>query len=290
MEKLYARLNGILSCDPGSRGLIGNIELPDLKMAAGLLKNSSRVLIITGFPITGMGIGETDGPIGAAAMAYALMKAGKTPFILTDKMSSRLCAACMGALGLPTGSLIAMTLDSTSDDCQLVYDAVMPDLIISIERPGKGKDGHFHNMRGELIDDMIADTDWFMTLDIPTIAIGDGGNELGMGAYFSAIKEFVPHGELIAAEKGCIMPLVAGVSNWWGWGVSALVAAQFGKECMTTEAQERAQLAACVAAGGVDGVLKQQILSVDGMMGGGISEIHAPICEALSQYLSQKCE
>lgn len=288
MEKLHARLNEILSLDPGARGLIGNIEAPDLDMAGKLLRNASRVLIVTGFPITGMGIGETDGPIGAASIAYALMKAGKKPFIITDKMSSRLCAACMGALGLPSEILIAMTLDSTSEDCQLVYDAVMPDLVISIERPGKGTDGHFHNMRGEFIDDMVADTDHFLSLDIPSVAIGDGGNELGMGAYFTAIKNHVKHGELIASEKCCTLPLVAGISNWWGWGIAALLGAEYGIECMTNEAQERAQLSACVAAGGVDGVLKEQILSVDGMEGGGICEIHAPIREALEKYLSEK--
>ena len=33
-----------------------------------------------------------------------------------------------------------------------------PTHFISLERPGKAADGHYHNMRGEIIDNMIADS------------------------------------------------------------------------------------------------------------------------------------
>ena len=62
-----------------------------------------------------------------------------------------------------------------------------PTHLISLERPGKAENGHYHSMRGEVLDDMITDSALFLSeakkAGAVTISIGDGGNEMGMGTY-----------------------------------------------------------------------------------------------------------
>lgn len=289
MNKLFEELQTIVSLDPGKRGLLENIPPSDLSKAAQLMKDANRVIIVTGFPITGMDIGETDGPIGAVSLAAALQKVGKQVYIATDPLSDALVGACCDCLSLrsqfPPVLVASIALTEGKEGCDALLDLAKPDLIIAIERPGKGKDGHFHNMRGQFIDHMTADTDSLLEAGIPVIAIGDGGNELGMGNYFDIIGRFVNHGELIAAEKTCTVPLAAGISNFWGWGLSAVLSAVYKKDLMTSAFEEETLLEACVKAGGVDGVLKEAILSVDGLAGGGIREVHAPIRAAMETYL-----
>ncbi|MBQ3091176.1 MAG: DUF4392 domain-containing protein, partial [Clostridia bacterium] len=77
MQMLHKRLLEAVSLDPGRRGLLENIPAPDLDKAAELLEKANRIVLVTGFPITGMDIGETDGPIGTVSLASALQKAGK---------------------------------------------------------------------------------------------------------------------------------------------------------------------------------------------------------------------
>ena len=290
MKMLHKRLLEAVSLDPGSRGLLENIPAPDLDKAAELLEKANRIVLVTGFPITGMDIGETDGPIGTVSLASALQKAGKQVWIATDALSDGMTAACCDVLNLrgqmPPVFVATIDLKEGKEGCDALLELAKPDLIITLERPGKGRDGHFHNMRGQFIDHMTADTDSLLEAGIPVISIGDGGNELGMGNYFGIIEQFVNHGALIAAEKCCTVPLAAGISNFWGWGLSALLSAIYKKDLMTTAFEEEALLEACVKAGGVDGVLKEAILSVDGLAGGGIREVHAPIRAAMEDFLN----
>ena len=100
---------------------------------------------------------------------------------------------------------------------------------------------------------------------MPTVGIGDGGNELGMGCYRSWIQETVPHGDLICADRAADYPLAAGVSNWWGWGLAALLSAESGKALLPSDQEEIALLEAVLAAGGLDGVTKEPTMSVDNL-------------------------
>ena len=289
MNNLHQHLWDAVRLDPGKRGLLDHMPTPDLDKAAELLEKANRIVLVTGFPITGANVGETDGPIGTVSLAAALQKAGKQAWIVTDALSEQLVGACCDCLNLrgqlPPVMVASAALEDGKAACDALLELAQPDLIITLERPGKGCDGHFHNMRGEIIDHMIADTDSLLEAGIPVISIGDGGNELGMGNYFDIIGKHVNHGELIAAEKCCTVPLAAGISNFWGWGLSALLSAIYKKDLMTSAFEEEGLLEACVKAGGVDGVLKEAILSVDGLMGGGIQEVHAPIRAAMEEYL-----
>jgi hypothetical protein len=45
---------------------------------------------------------------------------------------------------------------------------------------------------------------WIAKRDIPTTGVGDGGNEIGMGAIREAVHEFVPHGKVLCAKLAMI--------------------------------------------------------------------------------------
>lgn len=270
----------------GNRGL--RAPMPALRELSGVLLRSRCALVLTGFPVDcGAVAGETDGPIGAAEIAGALTALGCRVLAATDAPSFRSVRSAL-ELAAPGAELTAVPFLETERFFRRLFDSYRPDLVLSIERPGKGADGHFHNMRGVVIDRMVADTDGCFCLarrqGIPTVAIGDGGNELGMGALFSQVCVHVPHGAEIAAVEPARFTLAAGVSNWWGAGLAALLSHATGRELMLSEQEEMELLRAVVGAGAVDGCTGRRTMSVDGLE----LSAHLRVRRALMQLLKEQ--
>lgn len=76
------------------------------------------------------------------------------------------------------------------------------DCLVACERAGMADDGKYHTMKGGVMPtasvDRVEDI-WQRALDLEilTIAIGDGGNELGMGKVHEEIITTIPEGDLI---------------------------------------------------------------------------------------------
>jgi hypothetical protein len=81
-------------------------------------------------------------------------------------------------------------------------------------------------MRGEDIGSYTAPLDdLFSAGPWETIAIGDGGNEIGMGTIArSLIARYVAHGEIIASVTSAQHLIVAGVSNWGAYAMIGALA------------------------------------------------------------------
>ena len=62
-----------------------------------------------------------------------------------------------------------------------LLDQLDPDLLLSIERCSRSRDDTYLNMRSVDISDQTARLDYLFESDIPSVGIGDGGNEIGMG-------------------------------------------------------------------------------------------------------------
>ena len=267
----YTELYEIMSFDAGGRGLHG--PMPDLPELGASLLRAECVLILTGFPVFSGGdaaapVGETDGPPGAAELAAALGNLGCSVFVATDRPSFPMVAAALKAAA-PAAEAVQIPETGTGAFAAKLLDALRPSHLIALERPGKGPDGHFHSMRGGIIDRGTADTDCFLTLarqrGITTVGIGDGGNELGMGTLRGQVARSVPHGEMIAAQLPADYTLTSGVSNWWGAGLAALLSYETGRELLIGDAEAHALLRAVLEAGGVDGCTGTSTMTVDGL-------------------------
>ncbi|MBR6501605.1 MAG: DUF4392 domain-containing protein [Firmicutes bacterium] len=264
-----AELLKIMRHDMG-RGLLDDIPDVDLEEIAEDLTYAKRVLILTGFPVRcpdGFH-GETDGPSGATNLAAALNRCGVEVWIVTDGPSYPLLKAATAFMAPKTTVLCVEGRQSAALAAEWV-DRIQPTHVISLERPGMAEDGHYHNVRGLIIDDMVTDTEPFYQEarhhGAHTIAIGDGGNELGMGAYRKQVIANVPSGELVCAYQKADWTLASGISNWWGWGIAAMLSVKKGTMLLPTLEQEEELLRVVVEAGGVDGVTARPEMTVDNM-------------------------
>jgi hypothetical protein len=98
-----------------------------------------------------------------------------------------------------------------------------------------------------------------------TVGIGDGGNEVGMGAARARVARLGRLQARIASVVSVDHLVVAGVSNWGGYGVVAALARLARRDLLHTPNLERRAVEACVAAGAADGVTRRREATVDGL-------------------------
>lgn len=293
MKRFFDDISDILSQDPGGRGLMRFLPRPDPAPAYAALGNVRRALIVTGFPIRtpdGRVACETDGPAGAADMAHALAACGAAVGIATDETSFAQVRAAADCRAPAVRTYLVRRGDPAAAR-RLVLD-LAPTHVIAIERPGKAADGHFYTSRGAMIDDLLADTDLLYSLaresGALSIAIGDGGNELGTGAHREAVSRLLPGGGAIAAAQDADITLMTGVSNWWGWGIAALLSARAGQDLLPSDAQQTRLMRAVLDAGAVDGVTRLRAMSVDNLALDVHLEVLGRIRASLRSYLARR--
>ena len=242
--------------------------------AASALASAPRVSVglITGFyvPRGAPPAAETDGPVGAAMLAAALRCVGATCRVATDEPCRATCAAALQGIDVP---LDVVPFGGTVEGTIANWCGFGVTHAISIERCGRSADGAPRNMRGEDISAFTLPLDsLFLAPWWRKIAIGDGGNEIGMGSLpASLIGADVAHGEMIACATPAEHLIVAGVSNWGAYGLIGALAVlrQDWREtlidCLDPE-RDAAILRACVNDGpAVDGVTRQRTLTVDSL-------------------------
>lgn len=268
LTQAIARIETLARHDPGSRGLASFAATRELPAAAAELLRGERVVVVTGFCIRAAMIGETDGPSGALAVADALRRLGKDVVLVSDRYSSGLLAAGAAQFGAPFATHV-VDLPQAGADAQI--DSLLADFrptqVLAIERPGRAVDGHCYSMRGEILDDLVPATDRLLAPrpSCRTIAIGDGGNELGFGSLRESLKSRVAHGELIFCATPADYLIPAGISNWGAFALVGALSLLAGRLLLRPPEHERAVLQALLAAGAVDGCTRKAELSVDGL-------------------------
>lgn len=276
-----------------------------------LARFGKTVWLLTGFFIPGATppAAETDGPLGTALLAAALTALGMDVTIFTDRHCADCVTFSAEQYRLPNETVQALPRDydvlsrwivqelGSSRNARLSH-------VISIERVGPsyslfdfgrciepGSFGqafaamvpaehhnHCHNMRGIVIDEYTAplhaviETVSEQRPGVRTIGVGDGGNEIGMGAIpWDEIRRRLsgPAAHLIPCRVATDWTVLTGVSNWGAQALAAGVCARRGRpEVMaawTTESEE-SRLKNLVAAGlAVDGVTRLYEPTVDGL-------------------------
>ena len=264
-EKLAAILAAVQT-DPGNRGLARDPEdnlftatKGDFQRACARVSKSGRASIRTGFYIPSASHFETDGPLGAFFIERALAKCGI--LVITTCTEPPLRDALRAAR-----SIFNITIEFTH-----TREVCIPE--IWIERTGPANDGKYYTMRGN-------DTSSFIHPEIPkrndspfsgpTIGIGDGGNEIGMGKIpHETIVKNIPNGDLIHCRVPTDHLIVAGVSNWGAYALAAGIFVLKGitpPDDLFDPDREREILEVMVKAGPlVDGVTGRQEGTVDGL-------------------------
>ena len=287
MDTFLRNVDRIMRQDPGGRGLLSALPENPVFELADELRTFRKVFLLTGFPVRltdGKAVCETDGPLGIVDIAVALSRLQIPYLILSDEESSGILRAGMRSRDLPDAVHLLCHTDPAGDILRLLA-AHAPSHVLTLERPGKAADGHYHNMRGAVIDDLITDTSMFLSLarenGIRSVSVGDGGNESGMGALRGLIHSSIPLGSLICADDTADIPLVSGVSNWWGDGICAVLSKETGLDLLPSEEELGKTLEAVVRAGSVDGVTKEARNTVDGLP----EEVHRKIISDLRALL-----
>lgn len=286
----FNKLDEAMRYDPGNRGLLANAPANPLDRLQEALTKITGVVILTGFPVR-LGLhnftGETDGPLGAANLAFAFESIGVPVWLLTDEEAYWVVNAAVTRRGCKCRPLMLPRYEA-DEFIAAQLDAIQPSHVLTIERPGKALDGHYHNMRGGIIDAMFVDASSIIEAarerGITTISIGDGGNEIGMGALAETIERYVPHGEAICAREVADIALISGVSNWWGWGVSALLSKMYGINLLPSDEMERGMLHEMVLAGSVDGCTKRPEETVDNLS----MEVHLGVLNNVRAAMLEK--
>jgi hypothetical protein len=233
----------------------------------------ARVGIITGFFVPGAvpPAAETDGPCGAALLARAFGGVGIVCRLATDIPCRDACVAALAAAGAAEVVVDAVALGASLAPLIAAWRAAGVGHALAIERCGRSADGAPRNMRGEDIGAYTANLDErFLAGPWDTIAIGDGGNEIGMGSLPRAlVARHVAHGETIACVTPARHLIVAGVSHWGAYALIAALAAiraDWRPRLMACldEGLDRHILETTVARGpAVDGVSRRQTATID---------------------------
>lgn len=243
------------------------------KIAAETSRGDSA-FIVTGFPIIPKKLWETDGPLGAAVLAETLRMVGLKPLLITDNG----CVEILRAVS-PNMQVSEFPVDEEQAqfEAENLISKFSPSVLIAIERPGWNEKHKYHNMKGKNISDLVGKTDYLFNhgrkVGIATVAVGDGGNELGCGAIAETVRRHVhygakcqcPCGGGIAAATSADVLVVSGVSNWGSYGIATCLSLLRNVEYKHDGENELRLLKRVVKAGAIDSMTLESKPFVDGV-------------------------
>ncbi len=224
------------------------------RRAAKIILNNKGVVVIgTGFPVSGSF--ESDGPIGAIALYRVLVDLAYEPVFACAPPISKILSN-----GFLTYELPLAGWNESRPAIRKALKDLDPQLIVSIERPGVAADGRYYNMRKKDITDATAKFDLFLLeSNCPSIAFGDGGNEIGMGKVTEALANM----DIIPSVTSCDELVIASVSNWGVYGVLAMLCELLDRDLF--ERVDPESIANYLVANGcVDGVTNRKEATEDG--------------------------
>lgn len=225
-----------------------------LRAAKSLFDAKETILIGTGFAVKQTF--ETDGPVGAIALYNVLKGLGKNPILVSGNPLYSAIKDDFNCFELPLNNFHNASVFS-----QATLAELKPDCVLSIERPGLSHDNKYYNMRGIDISADCGCFDFFMNdANCPTVAIGDGGNEIGMGN----LSQFMTEMNIMPCLTQCDELLLADVSNWAAYGIIAFLS-RWHRQDLLAGIDTLAILQYLSKRGSVDGVTHKNELTEDGL-------------------------
>ncbi len=253
------------------------LTLPAAEAFIPLIQKEKKIFIYTGFYVNGAG--ETDGPVGAKVLYDAMKTLSLSPLIITD-------TSCTNYFTGMDAVIINYGGGSDSQFKKLLREE-QPIAHISIERLSANREGRYCNCSGKDITAFSPPLDRLFAMAglpefavssfastsaptfAPTFAIGDGGNEIGMGNFADLIEK---HLHFSPAQTTCDYPILSTVSNWGAYGFLAAIQKILQKKSgrknipkllpQFSEVEEF--LCHIVSCGATDGISGRNEMSVDG--------------------------
>lgn len=258
---LWARLDAAIRRDPGHRG-VGELGRSNpLEAACRALTEAGSVLVVSGFLHVGTGLPETDGVLGSLTLGRALEATGKAVHWVTDA-PCRVPFEELGAVPLVVPDLAGLSPAATRQRLQDVVELTGAEAVVFVERPGRNARDECRNIHGELVP--AAPLDALLELDLTSVAVGDGGNEAGMGGLDPELRA-----RLCPVESGAVtvaqLVVLAGVSDWGALALAAGLGALAGQDLLPPDEALAAGLEALVELGCVDGLTGEATPTVDGL-------------------------
>jgi hypothetical protein len=225
-----------------------------------VVDHPGHTLIVTGFYVLMAGKPETDGPPGAVAIGNALQSLGRKVSYVTDACTAPVLRQWAGeaeVIEFPVAGV-----EESKRHAAGLMARLRPDLLISIERCGRNSNDEYLNMRGRSITHETARVDYLFDGSVPSVGIGDGGNEIGMGNLAEVIPsvDSLPDDPAIAEVDRLV---IASVSNWGGYGLIAAISRLTGRNLLPSAEAEGRMVQGMVAAGAVDGTTGDAVPTVD---------------------------
>ena len=222
------------------------------KLLCETVKENDLVYLMTGFVLLDNKAAETDGIVSTMLLARALVLAfGAKPVVICQHENLPAVEALSRVVGLhlytsiedlranPVSmAVFPFTKDKAEAEPQAdaLLEQGLPAAVVAIECPGENRIGEYHNSVGKRTTPLEAKSDvLFEKLQkagVLNIAIGDLGNELGMGTIAEHLDRYIPRAAKGTCECGCGGGLAARVgaehiitATVSDWGCYALIAA-----------------------------------------------------------------
>lgn len=257
----------------GMRSMLAMMGCDPLPAAAGaLLGARRRIIVATGFPVGGRP--ETDGPPGAIALLHALEALG--------------CGHDQGLAFASWREVLDLVAPELPPGVELIEIPLPPARAqmlageaIAIECCGTTPKGARKDMHG--VDVTTASPCFEDALgDRVLVAIGDGGNEVGMG---SAPAGWHERHAVARPRSGAQVLVPASVSNWGALALVATLGMLTRTDLLPEPAEHGALIQRLVERGAVDGFTGLSRAFVDGRPAseevGVVSSLWAAWTEAL---------
>lgn len=271
----------------------------------GSLMPGGVCMMSTGIVIPGvMPVGETDGPPGLLVLATVLARTlGVTSVLVAEPETHPSLVAGAAMLGLPVSTveealarqspaspgnddgpasivIIDFPTDAGPATAESLLDTWQPGVVVVSEKLGLNVKGVPHTSTGMRLTGPRLPFELVVRAarerEVPTIAVGDGGNEIGFGMIREAVEEHKPYGRTcqcgcgagLACADGCDHLIVATVSNWGCYGLAAMLVALLEiPDALPTSRELDSVLEGIAALGVIDGATGQATASVDGVDG-----------------------
>jgi hypothetical protein len=272
----------------------GPLSVAAAKLILASVEKDDVVYIITGFVLVPHLKAETDGMVSSMLLARTLVKAfGAKPVLICPSEclpAAKSLAATMGlhlfgsvaeAAGLSHSmTVIEFTKDERAAAAQAdsIIAQARPSLVISIEAPGANSAGVYHNAGGLDVSEHEAKSDVLFKklceLGVPSLSIGDLGNEIGMGAIGEHLDRYIPGaapgscacgcGGGIAVATAADTIVTATVSDWGTYGAQAALAFLLGDLGIMQDGELEAEAIKTAARSGLIDMTGAPIPAIDG--------------------------